>query len=211
MDTLRALSEVTVPDPRSEGFAVLEPEVDGYRPKTIEDHYASISRVTLHAAVPEEVRQHFETTRNLLLYSWFVYRFIPVAEFHAACTLEYALKIKTDGGIKGLYRLIEHAIEMGWVSERGFSGWHHRERTRATLEDLSEMMSGVGEQRVRFHDEPYDFLKKLQESIPEMRNEYAHGSSMAHSGGYAKLEVCAEFVNQLFDEAEGPPRGSEVT
>jgi len=52
----------------------------------------------LNDTVPEKIREHFETTKNLLLYSWFVYRFIPVAEFHAATTLEYALK---EGGIRG--------------------------------------------------------------------------------------------------------------
>jgi len=84
----------------------------------------------LNDTVPEKIREHFETTKNLLLYSWFVYRFIPVAEFHAATTLEYALKERTDGKIKGLYRLIDHAVSKGWVKNEGFSNWQHRERMR---------------------------------------------------------------------------------
>ena len=202
MDTLKELSEVLLPDPRSEMYKILDPETGKLRTKTIEDHYAIVSKIILHDGVPEKIREHFETTKNILLYSWFVFRFIPVAEFHAATTLEYALKHKTEGKIRGLNRLIEHAISEGWVKNKGFNIWQHHERMREEEKKMYDELGVLSEKDAKFYDEPYDYLEKLKESIPSLRNIYAHGSSMIHSGGYAKLEICAEFINQLYEGNE---------
>ena len=132
------------------------------------------------------------------MYSWFVFRFIPVAEFHAASTLEFALKHKTEGKIRGLYRLIEHAISQGWVKNEGFSAWRNRKRMNDEQRRIYEELNKMTQKEIEFHDEQYDYLAILKKSIPNIRNEYAHGSSMLHPGGYRKLEICAEFINQLF-------------
>lgn len=202
MDKLKDLDEILEPDERSSMFGIYFDEQGNTREKTIDDHHAIVSRFVLHDGVPEKIRQHFETTKNLLLYSWFVYRFIPVAEFHAASTLEYALKIKTEGKMRGLYRLIDHAISKGWVKNEGFRAWNERERMREEEKRLREEFGKLTEAEAQFHDEPYDFVEKLKETLPYLRNAYAHGSNMLHPGGYGKLEVCAEFINQLFEENE---------
>ena len=199
MDKLKNLEEVLKPDVRSTMFGIFY-DVNGKpREKRIEDHYAIVSNILLHDSVPEEIQQHFETTKNLLLYSWFVYRFIPVAEFHAASTLEYALKIKTDGKVRGLYRLIDHAISKGWVKNEGFKAWDERERLHDEERRFREELANLIEAEVVFHEEPYDYVEKLKETLPDLRNAYAHGSNMLYPGGYGKLEVCAEFINQLFE------------
>lgn len=200
MDKLKKLSEINLPDPRSEMYSIYDEASGEYRSKTIEDHYAIVNTITLHSGVPEKIREHFETTKNLLLYSWFVYRFIPVAEFHAASTLEYALKHKTDGKIRGLYRLIDHAISQGWVKNEGFSVWQNSKRMNDEQKRMYEELSKITQQEIEFHEEPFDYLEKLKESIPYIRNAYAHGSSMLYPGGYGKLKICAEFINQLFEQ-----------
>lgn len=35
-------------------------------------------------------------------------------------------------------------------------------------------------------------------SIPKLRNEYAHGSSMLHNQSIPHIELCAKIINQLF-------------
>lgn len=200
MDKLKELSEIFAPDKRSEMFVILDKETGKFRTKTIEDHYAIVSRFVLHDGVPEKIRQHFETTKNLLLYSWFVYRFIPIAEFHSATTLEYALKLKSGGKIRGLSSLIVHAISRGWVKNEGFSSWQNRERMREEQKRMDEELNKLAEDEIAFHEEPCDYVGILKETIPNLRNAYAHGSSMLYPGGYGKLEICVEFINQLYDE-----------
>lgn len=194
MDRLKPLNEVTEPDPRNKNFVVFEGNGQ-YRPCTIEDHYERIAKITLSGNVPEDVQEHFEVARNLLLYSWYVYRFIPVAEMHALTSLEFALKrkLKIEQG-PGLSSLIDQAISNGWVSKEGFSNYQHRLNVRRHQQDLNRKLDIQSE-----IPEPPDYLQVLKKSIPLIRNTYAHGSRMLHPGGYGQLEICAEFINQIFD------------
>jgi hypothetical protein len=93
-DALKPLNEVFTPDSRHSIFVILDPKTGSIRPKTIEDHYSVIKNFNLDNTVPEEIYTHFETARNLLLYAWFVYRFIPVAEMQAYSSLEFALRAR---------------------------------------------------------------------------------------------------------------------
>ncbi|MFT7043644.1 MAG: hypothetical protein ACJAW7_002406 [Candidatus Azotimanducaceae bacterium] len=198
VESLKAIDELDIADPRSEGFAVLTDE--GYRNKTLEDHYSIIQEISLHTGVPEKIRDHFETARNLLLYAWHVYRFIPVAEFHAAASLEFALREKTGKVRWGLKKLIRYAIDQGWVEDEGFSihrkfvQMKHNERqmwkefAKVTGDDIN----------MEFHIPSY--VEKLADSIPYLRNVVAHGSNSNGPGGYLKLLICAEFINQVYHE-----------
>jgi hypothetical protein len=187
-DTFQTLDDITKPDPRCDHI-------------TIEKFHALLAELQLHAGVPEEVRTHFDTTRNLFLYSWFVYRFGRVAEWHACASLELALKIKTGGQIKGLHKLIEHVIAKGWVKNEGFSV---RRRAKASHEQEKLLWKGLlratGRQDDRLENAQfdYDYLDVLTD-IPDIRNEYAHGSHVLYPGPYLHLKVISEFINQLFD------------
>ena len=70
-DAFRLLEQVFTVDPRYASRSVLDPKV-GARPMTIEDHWKYIATIALHEGVSSVIRVHFETARNLLLYSWFV-------------------------------------------------------------------------------------------------------------------------------------------
>ena len=73
--------------------------------------------------MPQLLRDVFETARNLLVYSWFVYPFIMVAELRAMSALEFALKARADGdgvtNVRGLRRLMNLAVDSNWIRDEG--------------------------------------------------------------------------------------------
>ena len=88
-DLLRTPSTVYRPDSRSPRLSFLTNQ-----PLTVEYQHKAVVEIVLHQCVPEDIRIQFETTRNLYLYAWFVYRFYPVAELHAYTCLEFALRAR---------------------------------------------------------------------------------------------------------------------
>ena len=111
-DAFRLLEQVFTVDPRYASRSVLDPKV-GARLMTIEDHWKYIATIALHEGVSSVIRVHFETARNLLLYSWFVYPFQQVAEMHAFASVEYALRMRSGLPVgqrgKTLGRLLKRA------------------------------------------------------------------------------------------------------
>lgn len=205
-DSFRQLDTLTEPDPRWASFRVFDPGIRGLRPMTIEDIHRQLGGLDLRETVPDQVRCHFDRTRNLALYSWFVYAFIPVADWHACATLELALKIKTGCKRCGLRKLIERAIREQWVRNEGFSRWRQqRESFEQHLLSQRHICTDIG---IPF-DPPnagtfqWDYVSMLLKSLPVLRNEYAHGSAMLYPGAL-NLGIVAEFINQLFIEDEPP-------
>lgn len=64
-----------------------------------QDYHEALSKIVLNDTVPARSRELFETAKNLSLYSWFVYRFHPIAELTGWLALENALleKAKREG------------------------------------------------------------------------------------------------------------------
>jgi hypothetical protein len=75
MERLKPLSEVCEPDIRYRGRVDLDEATGMVSETTIESFYSLIQPITLGSKVPDEICNHFETARNLALYSWFVYSF----------------------------------------------------------------------------------------------------------------------------------------
>ncbi|HVB57012.1 MAG TPA: hypothetical protein VNE63_11345 [Candidatus Acidoferrales bacterium] len=73
-DPLKPVSEVLHPDVRMAMFSTVDPVTLAPSKVTLEIYHSWIAEITLHESVPKEVRQHFETGRNIFLYTWFVYR-----------------------------------------------------------------------------------------------------------------------------------------
>src|SRR5437016_2006421 len=120
---LRTLEDVFVQDRRQKYFSVVNMRTGESRKKTLDDHYAKVSVFALRESVPDNIRIHFETAKNLLLYSWFVYNFISVAEMQAYASAEYALRerIGTAAGEKpGLKRLLKYAVEHNVIEDSKF-------------------------------------------------------------------------------------------
>ncbi len=91
-DAFRTLEQLHQPDARMAYFAVRDGS--SFRPIAQKDRYESVAALALDASVPDEVRVHFDTARNVYLYAWFVYRFHVVAEHQVLATLELALRTR---------------------------------------------------------------------------------------------------------------------
>lgn len=177
-------------------FHIYDEALDDFREREISDVHSRLLEIELKESVPETIRTHFITSKHLVLYSWFVYRFIPVAEFHAIASLEYALKLKTGKNRWGLKRLLAHAVNEGWVNDNDF--YIHRntvERNRAHAEQLKKFLNIEPQETI---PEEGRYTSILVESLPYLRNIYAHGSNTIAPQGYLTLIICAEFINKIF-------------
>ena len=74
MERLKSLKEILEPDARQKHLVTRTPS-GGTRPLTLEDFYNRAKEIELHDGVPENIRNHFQTARHLLIYSWLYYPF----------------------------------------------------------------------------------------------------------------------------------------
>lgn len=190
LDTLKAFEEIFEPDSRQQHFAIVNRLTGEARPITLRDKYKAVEMIALARYVPDDIREHFDTARNLLVYSWFVYRFNQVAELHAFASLEFALKAKCGDSPKGLKKLLEAAVERGWILDGGFR--HYR---RGAIEDMSDDVADSSNPDTK---DVQEYCRTLVETIPFIRNELAHGSRMLHPNGLTTLAIVADLINQLF-------------
>jgi hypothetical protein len=182
-EKLRPAEYIHEPDPRNALTAWHDTTTGVIRPVEASDLHAAVAALSLHPAVPEYIAQHFETLKNVYLYSWFIYRFQPVAELQSLACLEYALRVRLADEIKagklkerrpGLQRLMHYAIENQLVKNEGFARW------------------------VRAQDPEWDLLATLEKALPQIRNDYAHGSYSLTPTALDIIELVHEIINQLF-------------
>jgi hypothetical protein len=196
-------------------------------PIEIQDQYSAISRYVLIPSVPEHVSIHFETAKNIYLYAWFVFRFYPVAEQQALATLEFALREKllpiiTEYKNKnprfkepGLSWLLKTAKENSLISNEAFKNRNDwalaRAKYRYSHEKMNEMIASALSEMIidDLHIEPtaedltHDWLGGFVNSIPKIRNMYAHGSSTLHHSVTHTFEVISDLINYLYSSDEG--------
>lgn len=110
MERLKSLSEVCQPDIRYRGRVDLDKTTGTISETTIESLYSLIQPITLVSTVPDEIRSHFETAKNLALHSWFVYSFNVVAAMHSFASLEMALRTKTGDKKTSFKGLLDKAF-----------------------------------------------------------------------------------------------------
>lgn len=218
-EALRTPDMVCQPDPRSRKKDVFTGE-----PLTIAYEHEKIAGVTLHRGVPRNIWAQFETSRNLYVYAWYVYRFYPVAEHQAYACLELALreryeaevtaisKTKARETLHGLKSLLEYAIQQGHLRNDGFSLWRERTKARAqqrTEDELWEKVLQEGRTEMVFDPDDYeitdvdrnhDYLQVILKTLPALRNGYAHGSNTLHSQVLYSIRLVSEIINQIFPE-----------
>lgn len=216
-DALRRSEEALQPDPRSELSVVFDES--GIRKSTLADQYESIRGFELNAAVPHSIRVHFETAKNLYLYSWFVYRFYPVAEQQALTSLEFALRerLSQAGEVgkgnrrpRGLADRMQRARELGLIRNEDLKIRERlamrRARARYEFETLEEMdRTGATEMALDYSSiEPNewdfsgDWIGTFIESLPKTRNSYAHGSKTLYPTVLGRFEIVCDLINQLY-------------
>ncbi|HLG37072.1 MAG TPA: hypothetical protein VI338_02975 [Nitrososphaera sp.] len=188
-----------------------------------------MANFVLNNSVPDTIAIHFETAKNIYLYAWFVFRFYPVAEQHAFSTLEFALRECQQKFVKeymakhsrnsepGLGALLRRAIKNGLVRNEKFrmrENWAHGRAIARYQQQLNEKMisENLTKMEVNYsavvatdEDLNHDWLKDFLDSIPHIRNQYAHGSGMLYHSVLHTFEVVSELINQLF-----PERHSEI-
>jgi len=183
------------------------------------DQHEQVSGYVLHAGVPEEIVVQFETAKNVYLYAWFVYRFYPVAEHHSLACLELALRGRLEeeirtGKIKEkrptLRPLLKYAVEQGLVKNEGFATWRNRgeinsryrvemEKMREAAEkNLDEVTWDESDIQVTEEDLNWDYVDMLADRLPELRNDYAHGSKELHNWALRSVQIVCEIINQLY-------------
>lgn len=245
-DFLRTPSTVCAPDSRSPKLSFLSKQ-----PLTVEYQHESVVVIALHQNVPEDIRIQFETTKNLYLYAWFVFRFYPVANLHAYTCLELALRTRFGDELREaqikelesqineleaegkkpsprirahlnkikkrefgprLSELLTYAVKGNFLKDENFSVWQKRTVARAkqrTEEELweeaqrnklNEITYDEDQYEIKDVDRDHKYLEAILESIPWLRNHYAHGTSSLHSQVLGTLSLVAEIINQCYPE-----------
>ena len=178
-EKLRPAEYICEPDPRNTNIAWHDKATGVIRPATPSDLHDAVAAFSLHAGVPEDIVQHFETVKNLFLYSWFIYRFQPVAELESLACLEFALRERLKGKIKGknptLRPLLKLAVKNRMIKNEGFARW------------------------VKANDPEWDLLASLETAFPQIRNDHAHGSYTLAPTAQGIIELVHEIINQLFE------------
>lgn len=126
MEQLKTLEEISQPDSRNLNYVIVDPETGEHRRYSLQDAHAAIREIELAEEVPDDIRDHFQTARHLLLYSWFVYRFVSVAQMQAFASLEYALRVRLgyrDQQRPYLTQLLEEAVRQGAFRDDKFRDW----------------------------------------------------------------------------------------
>jgi len=224
-ERLRPATLVCAPDPRNIGLVKVDLTSGTVENLNFDDHHEAIAELTLNASVPTDIIQQFETTKNLYLYAWFIYRFYNVAEQLSLAFLEFALgeRLKTDIGAgkipsnskrPTLRPLLRYAVDQGIIRNEGFEAWRNRgiinSRARVSMEKLHEMTENNLEDiswdesqiEITEEDLDWDFAGMLVNVLPRQRNDYAHGSTVLHNQVLSTIRIVCESINQLYPRSE---------
>lgn len=211
-DPLKPLNKIMVPDERQNFFL-----------GSLEGRHAELQNIILIGTVPLEVRQLFETSKNLSLYSWFVYRFHQVAELISFAAIEMALRerylaenpidSKSNQKTLNLYKLMQHAKKEKWLTNQGFSDLyalakHHAEYKKMIKKMETHDFAVAPSMPI---DEPtqeeiqealagVDRVNAVAENANKIRNDLAHGSSRLNPSSISTLRLNADIINQIYSE-----------
>jgi hypothetical protein len=195
METLKKFDEICTSDPRHDSFCKINMQTGAFGKFCLEDFYKRAGAAQLHDGVPEIIRSHFETARNLIIYSWFYYPFNITAELCAYTSVEFALRIKNgpDPQKPPFKWLLQKAVQEKWITDDGFR--HIKARKERVREYNQHMPPELQLTQSSLVDE---YCQTLTEVFPFLRNGLAHGCSMLHEHGASTVQSCADLINQLF-------------
>lgn len=166
---LKSIDTLLSSDPRFASLCGVRSGV--LRPMTLTDHYGSIAEIDLTGAVPDEVRAAFDRARHLMIYAYFAYDLLAVAELQAFGAVEFALKhrLKTSrGAARGTLRnVVDQARKDGVLPPKATG--------------------------------PIGFVDRA-EALIHLRNALAHGTSDVHTPGMALgvLSGCAALIDHVY-------------
>ena len=215
-DFLKPWEQVNEPDNRNSLFN-----------KQLADFHQEVALLKLNDTVPRDITIQFETTKNLYLYSWFVYRFYPVSEHHALTCIELALRTRFESEIPKeryprtekpmLTTLLKYAIDIKEIKNEEFSRWQHRTYQNACSryenskiqemhnKGLDQIELNYADVEISDEDRDWSYIEALQEYIPYLRNHYAHGSTTLHNQVLDVIRTASEIINQIYPAAISSP------
>jgi hypothetical protein len=220
-DLLRTIDSLHEADIRNGYFSRWDSGSGEFRSVTASEQLADVASFELNVSVPQPVRVHFETAKNLYAYAWFVYRFYPVAEQQALTSLEFALRERLGAEVaqssreatrrsRGLKNLLEEARKRQLISNERFSWTRERAlqraRQRAEFQQIEEMQRlGLTTVEIDYsnvkplsEDFDQDWIGTFIATLPRIRNAYAHGSGILHNSVSHTFEIVSELINQIF-------------
>lgn len=166
-------------------------------PIPLEEYRKTFADIALSDDVPRRIRVRFEVAKNLGLYSWFVYGFIPVAELVAFVTVEDALQ-EYFGKKWGFRKLLSEAKKQGLIKNEGFTEYKRNDEIgRRQHEEMQEILKLQGVEDYPPY-KPSDFVDTLIETFPRLRNSLAHGRIGVRPWRLNRLVICSEILNQVY-------------
>lgn len=153
---------------------------------TLESLYRTLDGIKLLDSVPEEIQSQFNVTKNLAIYTWYSYSLNPVAQLKTYILIEHALKLKFEKDNWPFPKLIKKAISRGWVKDSGFS------HIEADPQDNTK------------------YVRNMIEVLPSLRNSAAHGSNGLNQHAVGHIQICAEWINQIFSPEHDHDRVREA-
>jgi hypothetical protein len=152
------------------------------------------------------VQTQFETAKNLMLYSWFVFEFHTIAELQAYASLELALRTrfpdaKEERKIKGqkvmvpfsLRRLLDLAVKQKVIVADTLPAWERVKFYHKWYQEQHDLPKSPMQT-------PDEWLQKLLEIVPDFRNSLAHGELRLYfEASFKQLELCCDLINQIFN------------
>lgn len=213
------MNSLSSADELRDALSALKP--DARAVATLAARHADVSQFELSPTVPTDIRIHFETAKNLYLYAWFVYRFYPVAEQQALISLEFGLRERlslsnpekygpASTWIPPLTKMLETARKDGLISNAGMRAterWALQRARNRLSEDATRRLIECRAEFIEFdldgavpeqQDYCDDALEIFIETLPAIRNTYAHGSAMLHPTVLGIFEIVTDLINQLF-------------
>jgi hypothetical protein len=188
---------------------------------TLGQHHQALNELVLHEGVPLEVRELYETARNIALYSHYAYRLQQPAEMTAFAALEMALRIYAQSARPELFekktpptlgKLARVALEGKWLTDERYPSRRARaerfarhKKFRSDVEymesqGLKEMpATEPTEEDVQAAMSELAIAESFLETVTQHRNTLAHGSSMIMPSVFGTLGLVSESINQLFD------------
>lgn len=192
---VNSLTNINTPDSRWEGFG--EYKDGSFIPLTLEEFSKPIYEITLDEHTPTNIVTHFETAKNLALYSWYVYRFMPISELYAYITIEMALRNKENNTKTPFSKLLKKAVKDKVIVTEKLSHWRQvkkfKERQYSEALEFSKLRGAPPPPPPKLSD----YAETLSDVIPFFRNTYAHGSSSISPFPYLALQNSADIINQV--------------
>jgi hypothetical protein len=116
-----------------------------------------------------------------------------------------------------LRMLLGYAVEVGALKNENFSVWQTKTRVQARYRRDIEAIQKMQEMgltqleiddtqlEIKAEDRNHDYLGQLLESIPFLRNHYAHGTTALDNQSLSALRMVAEIINQIFPKLSRTP------